>query len=71
MLSADRDAGIAHRGSDPNPAIAVPDLTFTARIKLNERMLLLSIFERIACATPDNCPVRLNVAKPPGGLQSV
>jgi hypothetical protein len=48
MLSADRDAGIAHRGSDPDPAIAVPDLTSTARIKLNERMLLLSIFERIA-----------------------
>ena len=71
MLSADRDAGIAHCGSDPDPAIAVPDLTSTACIKLNERMLLLSIFERIACTTPDNCPVRLNVAKPLGGLQSV
>ena len=58
---------IAHCGSDPDPAIAVPDLTSTACIKLNERMLLLSIFERIACTTPDNCPVRLNVAKPPGG----
>jgi hypothetical protein len=34
-------------------------------------MLLLSIFERIACTTPDNCPVRLSVAKPLGGLQSV
>ena len=71
MLSADRDAGIAHRGSDPDPAIAVPDLTSTARIKLNERMLLLSIVERIACTTPDNCPVWLNVAKPLGGLQLV
>jgi hypothetical protein len=59
MLSADRDAGITHRGSDPDPAIAVPDLTSTARIKLNERMLLL------------NCPVWLNVAKPLGGLQLV
>ena len=58
-------------GSDPDPAIAVPDLTSTARIKLNERMLLLSIFERIACTTPDNCPVWLNVAKPLGGLQLV
>ena len=58
-------------GSDPNSATAVPDLTSTACIKLNERMLLLSIFERIACTTPDNCPVRLNVAKPLGDLKSV
>jgi hypothetical protein len=49
-------------------AISVPDLTSTACIKLNERMLLLSIFERIAWLTPDNCPVRLNT---PDGLQSV
>jgi hypothetical protein len=35
---------------------AVPDLTFAARIKLNGRILLLSIFERIACTAPDNCP---------------
>lgn len=62
---------IAHCESNPDPAIAVPDLTSTACIKLNEQMLLLSIFERIACTTPDNCPVRFNVAKPPGGLQSV
>ena len=62
---------IAHGGSDPETPIAVPDLTSTACIKLNARMLLLSIFERIACTTPDNCPVRLNVAKPPGQPQSV
>jgi hypothetical protein len=52
-----------HYGSDGERSCAmiriptaVPDLTFTAGIKLNERILLLSIFERIACTTPDNCP---------------
>ena len=44
-----------HCGSDPDPATAVPDLTSTACIKLNERILLLSMFEPIACTTPDNC----------------
>jgi hypothetical protein len=44
-------------------AISVPYLTSTACIKLNERMLLLSIFERIAWLTPDNCPVRLNLGR--------
>lgn len=42
--------------NDPDPLAAVPDLILTDRIKLNERILLLSIFERIACTTPDNCP---------------
>jgi hypothetical protein len=38
------------------PLMTVPELTLAARIKLNERILLLSIFEQIACLTPDNCP---------------
>jgi hypothetical protein len=59
-----------HRVSEPDPAIAVPDLTSTACIKLNEQILLLSMFERIACMKPD-------IARPsqrgeaPGGPQLV
>ena len=40
------------RISSPTAAL---DLTYTARIKLNERILLLSICKRIACTTSDNC----------------